>query len=144
MLLFFRNREVYMLSRNQEHELIMKIIYSYLISETYYEDKDPRNIIEEIAETPYDEVPVFVKETVIKVFIHKNEIIEDIKPHLNKWKLDRMNKVVVAILLFIVAEARYIEGSFKPALIDVAINLSKKYCDDKDYKFVNAILDKMI
>ena len=133
-----------MLSRNQEHELIMKITYSYLISENIYVDKDPRAIIEEIAEIPYNEVPIFVRETVIKVLLHKDEILEDIKPNLNKWKLSRMNKVVIAILLFTLAEARYIDGSFKPALIDVAINLSKKYCDDKDYKFINAILDKMI
>lgn len=133
-----------MLSRNQEQELIMKIIFSYLSQTNYYEDKDPRELIEEVSDIPYDEVSVFVKETVIKVLIHKDELIESIKPNLTKWKLERMNKVLISILLLALAEAKYIEGTIKAAIIDVAVNLTKKYCDEKDYRFVNAILDKMI
>lgn len=133
-----------MLSRNQEQELIMKIIFSYLSQTNYYEDKDPRELIEEVSDIPYEEVSVFVKETVVKVLIHQVELIESIKPNLTNWKLERMNKVLISILLLALAEAKYIEGTIKAAIIDVAVNLTKKYCDEKDYRFVNAILDKMI
>ena len=133
-----------MLSRNQEQELIMKIIFSYLSQTNYYEDKDPRELIEEVSDIPYEEVSVFVKETVVKVLIHQDELIESIKPNLTNWKLERMNKVLISILLLALAEAKYIEGTIKAAIIDVAVNLAKKYCDEKDYRFVNAILDKMI
>ena len=136
--------EEVMLSRNQEQELIMKIVYSYLYQNNHYEDKDPRLLIEEISEVSYDEVSIFVKETVIKILIHKDEIIQDILPNLHKWKLERMNKIIISILLLAIGEARYIEGTVKAAIIDVAIDLAKKYADEKDYRFVNAILDKMI
>lgn len=133
-----------MLSRNKQQELCMKIIFSYLSQKDIYVDKDPRVLIEEVSEIPYEEVPVFVKEIVIKVLIHENELIDIIKQNLNKWKIERMNKVVVSILLLALAEAKYIDGSLKAAIIDVAVNLTKKYCDEKDYRFVNAILDKVI
>lgn len=133
-----------MLSRNKQQELCMKIIFSYLSQKDIYVDKDPRVLIEEVSEIPYEEVPVFVKEIVVKVLIHENELIDIIKQNLNKWKIERMNKVVVSILLLALAEAKYIDGSLKAAIIDVAVNLTKKYCDEKDYRFVNAILDKVI
>lgn len=133
-----------MISRNKQQELCMKIIFSYLSQKDVYIDKDPRVLIEEVSEMPYEEVPVFVKEIVVKVLIHESELIEIIKQNLNKWKIERMNKVVISILLLALAEAKYIEGSLKAAIIDVAVNLTKKYCDEKDYRFVNAILDKVI
>ncbi len=133
-----------MISRNKQQELCMKIIFSYLSQKDVYMDKDPRVLIEEVSEMPYEEVPVFVKEIVVKVLIHESELIEIIKQNLNKWKIERMNKVVISILLLALAEAKYIEGSLKAAIIDVAVNLTKKYCDEKDYRFVNAILDKVI
>ena len=32
----------------------------------------------------------------------------------------------------------------KSALINVAVTLAKKYLDEKDYKFINAVLDKVL
>lgn len=135
-----------MLSRNKEHELIMKIIYNYLFNLSINDDKDLRVLIEELCEIEYENAPLLVKDVVIKAIIHLDECLKLIEDNLTTWKLDRMNKVTIAILIMGITEGKFVEGEnlFKAAIIDVCVDLSKTYCGDKDYRFVNAVLDKII
>ncbi len=135
-----------MLSRNQEQELIMKIIYNHYFNLVYHIEKDIKSLIEEISENNYDDVSLFIKETVIKTFINLESSLKLIEVNLTTWKLNRMNMVIIAILLLGITEAKYVEadGLFKAAIIDVCVDLAKKYGSDKDYRFVNALLDKVI
>ncbi len=135
-----------MLSRNKEQELSMQIIYNYLFDMSINMDKDPRKLIEEHLDVPYEEASLFVKEVVIKALIHLDETIKLISENLTNWKLERMNKVTIAILVLGITEAKYvtIDGIFKAAIIDVCVNLAKRFCADNDYRFVNAVLDKVI
>ena len=55
-----------------------------------------------------------------------------------------MNLVLIAILYLAIGEYNYIKEISKNAMIDVAIKLTKKYCLEKDYKFVNALLDRVL
>ncbi len=132
-----------MLSRNQEQDLLMKLIYAYLMEEDYILDEDIIKFIEDMTEETYSEVSIFIKETFIKFLKHKEELINEIVPHL-KRKITKMNKVTLAIILLGLTECKYIEDTSKAPVIDVCIELSKKYCDYNDYRFVNSILDKMI
>ncbi len=135
-----------MLSRNKEQELSMQIIYNYLFDMSINMDKDPRQLIEEHLDVPYEDASLFVKEVVIKALIHLDETIKLISENLTNWKLERMNKVTIAILVLGITEAKYvtIDGIFKAAVIDVCVNLAKRFCADNDYRFVNALLDKVI
>ena len=50
-----------------------------------------------------------------------------------------------AIFLLALSEYKYVEEEIeKSALINVAVTLAKKYLDEKDYKFINAVLDKVL
>ena len=60
-------------------------------------------------------------------------------------KLERINLVAHAIFLLALSEYKYVEEEIeKSALINVAVTLAKKYLDEKDYKFINAVLDKVL
>lgn len=135
-----------MLTRNKEQELSMQIIYNYLFDMSINMEMDPRKLIEDHLEIPYEEASLFVKEVVIKALVHLNETLDLISQNLNNWKLERMNKVTIAILVLGITEAKYvtIDGIFKAVIIDVCVNLAKRFCADKDYRFVNAVLDKVI
>ena len=111
-------------SRNSNQEKAMTIIYDALT---------------------YENIGYFyVKEVVVKALLNKSKIIEEIEPHLNKWKFNRLNRLAQAILLLSYAHYYYIQDAEKPVVIDVAIRLSKKYLDDGDYKFINAVLDEVL
>ena len=131
------------LSRNEEHELIMTCIYDALL----YSNMDKEFSIEEIMcsvfEVEYDEISFFAKEMVIKSLSHVNEIKAIYQAHMPKWSFDRLNLVEQAILLMSYTH-KQIENSDKSIIINIAVKLAKKFLDKDDYKFVNAILDKVL
>jgi len=131
------------LSRNEEHELIMTCIYDALL----YSNMDKEFSIEEIMcsvfDVEYDEISFFVKEMVIRSLSHINEIKAIYQARMPKWSFDRLNLVEQSILLMSYTH-RQIENSDKSIVINIAVKLSKKFLDKDDYKFVNAILDKVL
>ncbi len=74
---------------------------------------------------------------------HIEEIDGIIKSNLDKWSFDRIAKTDLAILRTAVAEMLYLD--YIPAIVSIneAVELSKKYSDDKAYKFVNSVLGKI-
>ena len=52
--------------------------------------------------------------------------------------------LLIAILMLAITEYKYVCGIEKSIIINVAIKLAHKYADEKDYKFVNALLDKVL
>lgn len=128
-------------SRNSLHEKAMILIYDALTFQNMGCDYDIEQIMVDLVELPYDEIDLFLKEVTIKALIHQQEIIDDLQKNMKKWKFARLNRLMQAILLLSVAHARYVQDAEKSVIIDVAVKLSKRYLDDGDYKFVNAILD---
>ena len=43
-----------------------------------------------------------------------------------------------------ITEYKFVGGVEKSIIINVAVKLAHKYADEKDYKFVNALLDKVL
>lgn len=76
---------------------------------------------------------------------HISEIDEKIKSHLSPtWSMERINKVTLAVLRTSIYELVY-QNSVEPKIvIDEAINISKNYGSDESYKFINAVLDKIV
>lgn len=132
-----------MLSRNQEQEKIMLTVYQYLFYQRM-KSEDVVTELENVFDIPYDEISVFAREVVVKTLLHQEEIDLIISENLVKWTIDRINLVAHAILLFAIGEYKYTQECNKAEIINIAVNLAKKYLDDKDYKFINALLDKVL
>ena len=92
----------------------------------------------------FEDIPYFSKEIIIKSLSHLNEIIATFQEKMPKWKFSRINKVEQAILIMSYTNYKLVGDIDKKIVINTAINLSKKYLDDDDYKFVNAILDNVL
>mgnify|MGYP003248610461 CR=1 FL=1 len=104
-------------SRNSNQEKAMTIIYDALTYEHIGYDYDIKEMIGDVLDSPFEEADFYVKEVVVKALLHKSEIV---------------------------AHYYYIKDVEKPVVIDVAVRLAKKYLDDGDYKFINAVLDEVL
>ena len=134
-----------MLSRNQQQEKMMQVIYSTLFYQKNEEDYDIKTLFEGTFEMEYSEIDVYSKECVIKTLINQEVIDQIIEINLSeKLKLNRINLCAHAILLLAIGEVKYVNEINKSAMINIAVELAKKYLDDGEYRFINAILDKIL
>lgn len=133
-----------MLTRNQEHELIMICIYDALIYTEMDEEFSLEDVMEGVYMAEYSDIPYFSKEIIIKSLSNINEIKSVFQVNMPKWSFDRLNALERAILLMSYTHFNVIKDAQKPVIIDRAVRLAKKYLDKDDYKFVNAILDKTL
>lgn len=134
-----------MLSRNQEQEKMMQVIYSCLFYQKNNEEYDVKSIIEGTFECDFSDVEVYPKECIIKTLLNQEEIDQLINSNLSeKLKLSRINVCAHAILLLSIGEVKFVNEINKSAMINVAVELAKKYLDDGEYRFINAVLDKIL
>ncbi len=127
-----------MKNRSELREVIMKVIYQVnLLAEANLE-YDLSELIKEQIEVKNE----FVNTSVDGIIEHKKEIYELANKYLNKWTMDRLNKVDQAILSLGIYELLYTETPSVVA-INEAIELSKKYSDESVTKMINGVLDKV-
>lgn len=132
------------LSKNKQNELAFFIIYNVIVLNEMQEKIDLMELISAQAGVPYEEVDIYVKEVVLKCiknYASNRKLIED---NLKNWKYERISTINKAILMYGITNGLYMDSMEKKLVIDVSVKLSKKYGEDTDYKFVNAILDKVI
>ncbi|MBR3227287.1 MAG: transcription antitermination factor NusB [Erysipelotrichaceae bacterium] len=82
-------------------------------------------------------------ETLAAVQDHHDEIDALISENLDKWSIERIAKTDLAILRTAVAEMLYVESIPVSVSINEAVNLAKKYGDDRSYAFINSVLGKI-
>ena len=127
------------ISRNKSNELIMKCIYANLVQNIFN-----KKIIENIYERKMNDIDDFSKKTISIAIKNKDKIIKILEKKLINWKWERISTISQAILIMSYTHFKYTENIDKSVVIDIAIKLSKKFSDDKEYKFINAVLDKIL
>ena len=134
------------LSRNQTHLVIMTVIYNELVDFHYSEDKgfsrDAKELIQDmVGDTPYEEIDQYIKDMVLISLQKYGEIVNAYQPYLRNWKWERLPLLTQAILLMSYTHFYFVEKVDKKVVINIAVDLAKKYIDDKQAGFINAILD---
>lgn len=132
------------ISRNKLQENAVQIFTSFLIQESMGIAIDFENsLIEFYNVETLEEVPIFIKELLLKALKHQNEIVLEVSSYLKNWKFSRLNTCVQAILILSTTNYKYMNTP-KSVCIDLAVNLTKRYSETEDYKFVNAVLDNYL
>ncbi|MTH52353.1 transcription antitermination factor NusB [Bacillus mangrovi] len=90
-----------------------------------------------------EEVDSFARGLVTGTINHLEEIDELIKPHLVKWKLERLANVDRGILRLASYEMKYEKEIPVSVSIDEAIELAKAFGDDHSSRFVNGVLSNI-
>ena len=126
------------LTRTEAREKIMIILYQI---DFYMKEKmsfDIKEVIKENLEIDNK----YVDDIVNGVCENMESIDKIISKYLDGWDLDRLGKTDRAILRLGAYEILYYDTP-KIVAINEAVELSKKYSDDKVVKLVNAVLDKI-
>lgn len=75
---------------------------------------------------------------------HSNQILDILAKNITNYSLDRIYKSDLAILMIAVCELEYYKETGLKVVISEAVELSKKYSDEKGYKFVHGVLGKVV
>jgi N utilization substance protein B len=126
------------LTRTEAREKIMIILYQI---DFYIKEKMDFNIDDVIKENMEID-NTYVDEIVHGVCDNMESIDKTITKYLDGWDLDRLGKTDRAILRLGTYEILFYDTP-KIVAINEAVELSKKYSDDKVVKLVNAVLDKI-
>ena len=121
-------------SRNSMQKVAMTAIYDVLTYRSMGLDADVRGIVSGLCDLPYEECDYFVK-AAVAAFNAK----------MRGWTFDRRNRVEQSILLLAYVHYFFVEPDVdKGVVIDIAVKQAKVFLEDKDFKFVNAILDNVL
>lgn len=131
------------MNRSAIRENAFKLIYSLEIQKNenieeqidlFFESNDIKN----------EEAKKYIKDAVLGIEKNNEEILEKIEKNLKEdWKLSRISKMDLTILKLAIYEIQYNEIPYKVA-INEAVELAKKYGEDKSKNFVNGILASIV
>ena len=126
------------LTRTEAREKIMIILYQI----DFYIKNDISFDLEDVFKENLEIDNKFVRDIVNGVLENIDNIDKIISKYLENWDLDRLGKTDKAILRLASYEMMYYDTP-KIVVINEAVELAKKYSDDKIVKLINAVLDKI-
>ncbi len=128
------------LTRNEERAIAFEVIYESL----FHADKSVSEICE-IAVASRD-IPrsSYIQSIVACVDAHLEYIQGKIDEYAVGWKRNRISKVSLAVLTLAAAEIFFVADIPLRVSLNEAIELSKKFDDEKAYGFVNGVLNAMV
>ena len=126
------------LNRTEAREKIMVILYQI----DFYVKEGMSYDIDEVIKENLEIDNKFVRDVVYGVIKNIENIDKIITKYLDNWDLDRLGKTDKAILRLGRYEMLYYDTP-KVVVINEAVELAKKYSDDKIVKLINAVLDKI-
>ena len=138
------NREGYFDDEfKKSREKAMELLFSMELSKNSYEETI-ENFIEDY-EMDLNTIDVEYIKNVVKIVTDNVEAIDErVMQSLVNWRLDRVSKVNLTILRLAVGEMMFIEDVPGSVAINEAVELTKKYSDEKSCSFVNGVLDKVL
>ena len=130
------------MNRSAIRENAFKLIYSLEIQKTENLEEQidlffESNNIEEQAQKD-------IKNVILGIYENSESIEKDIEENLKEeWKINRISKMDLSILKLAIYEIKHNEIPYKVA-INEAVELAKKYGEDKSKNFVNGILASIV
>lgn len=130
-------KEQTIMNRRQAREKAMQILFQVDMNE----DQDfQMSMSEFIGENKNDP---FFKKLLEGVLQHRQEIDQMISNHLENWTIDRIASVEKTVLRIAFFEMHYLDDIPKGVSINEAVELAKKFGDEKSGSFVNGVLSKI-
>ncbi len=123
-------------SRHKLREAAMTCLYQCFLLK-----KDIKQVVYDHSGS--NEIDPFLYTVTIDAMKYKDIYIQKINETLrDDWEFHRLGYVEQAILVMACCELD-LEIAPKPIVIDEAVRLSKKYCDDDAYKLINGVLNQL-
>ncbi|HFD2038843.1 transcription antitermination factor NusB [Clostridium perfringens] len=130
------------MNRVKSREYLLQLAYQMEItSETALETFNSFMENEDISKDDLD--LAYIKSGLLGIEENKGKLDSLIESQLVKWKLNRISKVNLSILRISTYEILFAEDVPGKVSINEAIELCKKYSDNKSVSFINGVLDKV-
>lgn len=131
------------MNRTEMRENAFKLIYSLEIQKVE-NVQDQINLYFESNNITDEEAKKYIANAVNGIEEHQEEILKDIETNLKEeWKLSRISKMDLTILKLAIYEIKFTDVPYKVS-INEAVELAKKYGEDKSKNFVNGILASVV
>jgi len=125
-------------TRSELREKIMTILYQVFMYQSNNIEYELGDLIKEQLEIENE----FVTNTLNGILEHKKNIFDTANNHLSDWTMDRLSKIDQSIISIGIYELLYTDTP-EIVCINEAIELAKKYSDEKVRKMINGVLDKV-
>ena len=131
------------MNRTVMRENAFKLVYSLEIQKV--EDiQDQMELYFESNNIKDEEAKRYIEDAITGIEKHQEEILKDIEMNLkDEWKLSRISKMDLAILKLAIYEIKFSDVPYKVS-INEAVELAKKYGEDKSKNFVNGVLASIV
>lgn len=131
------------MNRTEMRENAFKLIYSLEIQKVE-NVQEQINLYFESNNITDEEAKKYIANAVNGIEKHQEEILKDIETNLKEeWKLSRISKMDLTILKLAIYEIKFTDVPYKVS-INEAVELAKKYGEDKSKNFVNGILASVV
>lgn len=126
------------MNRSKLREIIVTILYQTYIYDSKNISYDIKDVIKENIDISND----FVTDAVIYIKENQDSISKLANKYMDSWNIDRLSKVDKAIISLAIYE---LINTDTPSVVAIneAIELSKKFSDEKVTKLINGVLDKI-
>lgn len=128
------------MSRKFSRDLVFQLIFQYTFDKKSYNfEEDIMNLNE------YDKSDMdFIRKTYTGVVENYDAIIKIIETNLNKYRLERIYKLDLSIIILAVYELMYSKETSESVIINEAVELAKRYSTEKSFKFINGVLGSIV
>ena len=124
------------MNRKQQREAV----FGLLFESDFRRDETPEEVYDTWCEQNGEPEGTYVKNAFFGVCENLAEVDAAIERHANGWKISRMTRLSRAVIRLCVYEMIYVKDIPNAVAINEAIELSKKYDDEKARSFVNGVL----
>jgi len=128
------------MTRKEARENCFKLLFEYEVQKI--SAKEALDLFYELTDD-VDEQSDYINSTVETTIENIEKIDSVIEEYSKGWKISRLAKVTLAVLRVAVCELLFMDDIPDSIAINEAIDIAKKYNDEKSGKFVNGILSSV-
>lgn len=125
------------MKRRESREMALQVLFQMMLSGT------ERKMALDAVNEQHVSVDPFVDRLIDGTLNHEKEIDGWIGRHLVNWSFDRVGNIDKAILRLAVCELLYFEDVPDTVTISEAVELCRKFSDEKSRIFVNGVLSNI-
>ena len=130
------------MNRKLSREKTMELLFGMTLSKDTIEEAI-ENFIDNYEGNIKEIDFTYVKQALIGIENNKEAIDKVIEENLHNWKLDRISKVNLSILRLSTYELLYDKEIPTNVAINEALEITRRYSDEKSVGFINGVLDKI-
>lgn len=132
------------MTRRTIREKTVFSVYDALIYESLHMDFDAKMILCGAFMCKFKDIdPVYV-DVFAKALLNQDEIKNRVNEYLINWSFDRLSWISKAIFMVSYSETVLVKAVPLEISINEAIEIARKYVDDAETKYLNAVLNKVL